>query len=185
MMFPQLPDLPEGESTEDELDALDTVSSWDEELAQMKAWEAQQKGFAAETAGGAEGPHVDEEAHLGLDDDDDESPAEEQQRQLEEMKAAMLLMDAAKSGAASDAAGSSDSRVLTSLDSVLRTMMRLEQKVDALSAAVDKLSQRAAGPGAAPGTDAWDGEVDENAWFDQDDDDLPDWRDVRRLNKLL
>ena len=41
-------------------------------------------------------------------------------------------------------------------------------------------------PAAAP-DETWDGSVDEGAWFDADDDDneLGDWRDVRRLNKLL
>lgn len=114
---------------------------------------------------------------------------------------------------AGSAASKSDvKRLMTSLESVLNAMNRLSDRVDALSAKVEQLSGgnsqptadgnpptpsagQVATPGEASSTTAssepkegeWDGEVDEGAWFDEDDDgsELADWRDVRRLKKLL
>lgn len=107
----------------------------------------------------------------------------------------------------------SSAQALASLETVLSSISRLEDKVDALSKKVDAIisASPAAAPAdptaaapsgptntptapatpASPATPAtpeaaqWDGNVDEGAWFDADDDDMPDWRDVRRLNKLL
>lgn len=85
--------------------------------------------------------------------------------------------------------------------------MAIHKQVDALSAKVDRLggaapaaaprSPPAAPPAPAPPTATapsagevdgagWDGSVDETAYFDEsDEDDRPDWRDVRKLKRLL
>jgi len=207
---------------DDELDALDTVESWDDELAAQRAWEASQaqQGGTLDSATG-----VDEEAHLGLDDDDDETEAERILRQVTEKQAAFLQGQAASS--------EPDKRVLTSLEAVLSTMMRLNDQIQQLSKEVAELKAVVSGspapspppspprpsplptesspspslpaapsavpaapssapaapssPPSPPASDGWDGVVDEGAWFDDDADevDLPDWRDVRRLKKLL
>ena len=58
---------------DDELDAMDTVSDWDAELAEMKAWEAAQQKTQPPDVGAFfdSGTGVDEDAHLGLGDDGD------------------------------------------------------------------------------------------------------------------
>lgn len=186
-------------SADDELDAADTTSSWEEELAESKAWQAKQ-------APADEAWAVDEEAHLGLDDDDDEPRDDMLRRQLAEKQAALML-DALEG----EKGAAEEPRVLESLKAVLSSLSRLEQKLDRLEKKVDGLSTEgsaaapagpSAGPdggGAAParfeeratpGTDAptWDGEVDEAAYFDDDGDalfDMPDWRDVRRLKRMM
>jgi len=215
------PQLTAGDGDE-ELDAADTVSSWDEELAMMKAWEAARKVEAGGRLAAESGSGVDEDAHLGLGEDfDSEDPAAAALRQAAEKQAAVLLAGIE----AQSAAPPTDKAVMTSLEAVINAISRLSDKVDALTAKVDQLQQArptaadasssateappaaapppptagaaddappvaasAAGGAAAADTSAqWDGEVDETAWFDQDDDDddMPDWRDVRRLNKLL
>jgi len=200
---------------EDALDAMDTVSDWDAELAEMKAWEASQK--ASEPA--PDDPFVvDEDAHLGLGDDDDEDPAAQALRQITEKQAALMLN---RIEGQSAQAAPSDKAVLTSLEAVLNALAVLGDKVDHLTTKLDNLSAAqpaatvdattepaatkasseppaakassvpaaettdAAVPAAESKEDQWDGQVDESAWFDDDGDDMPDWRDVRRLNKLL
>jgi hypothetical protein len=206
---------------DDELDAEDTVDSWDAQMAEMEAWtKSQRKADAASILDSDTG--VDEEAHydLGGDPDDDDLP---DWRDVMAEKQAMSLLgrySAPTQAAESAAPARDDKKLLTSLEAVLNAMNRLSDKVDALSAKVDALTTERgtppsvdaakgsadeqpqqsadAGAGAAPAppaaraasepsADAWDGEVDETAWFDEDDDDddKPDWRDVRRLNKLL
>ena len=205
------------EHDHDELDAEDTVSSWDEEVAQMRAWEAEQRGGAAAAPSpprsvDKDAPAVDEEAHFGLFDDEAESDDARILRQFAEKEAALLLEREMASGKrpASAASDGSSKYVLSSLEAVLNALNRLTEKVDALGEKVDRMSASLAKAPAAPsspaegaapagasqtdGSDAkpekaggWDGEVDETAWFDDDDidEDMPDWRDVRRLNKLL
>ena len=200
---------------DEELDAEDTVDSWDAQLAEMEAWAAQQK--AQETSSDASSildsdTGVDEDAHFGLgDDDDDEDAAGRALRQLTEKQASLVLRRIEEQQAAQSPP--SDKAVLTSLSAVLTSLNALTAKVDALTLKVDKLQQKmdsastapastevaSAEPETAPAaTDAtppappappaapeWDGNVDESAWFDDDGDDMPDWRDVRRLNNLL
>ena len=80
---------------DEELDAEDTVDSWDAQLAEMEAWAAQQK--AQETSSDASSildsdTGVDEDAHFGLgDDDDDEDAAGRALRQLTEKQASLVL----------------------------------------------------------------------------------------------
>jgi len=211
----EVPQLTAGDGDE-ELDAADTVSSWDEELAMMKAWEAARQVEAGGRPAAESGSGVDEDAHLGLGEDfDSEDPAAAALRQAAEKQAAVLLAGIE----AQSAAPPTDKAVMTSLEAVINAISRLSDKVDALTAKVDQLQQArptaadassatevppAAPPpppiagaaddappvaaSAAGGASAqWDGEVNETAWFDQDDDDddMPDWRDVRRLNQLL
>lgn len=191
----------------DALDAMDTVSDWDAELAEMKAWEASQR--ASKPA--SDDPFVvDEDAHLGLGDDDDEDPAALALRQMTEKQAALMLN---RIEGQSVQAAPSDKAVLTSLEAVLNALAVLGDKVDYLTAKVDKLSAAqpaatvdattepaatqasseppaakassgpaaettdAAVPAAESKEDQWDGQVDETAWFDDDGDDMPDWRD--------
>ena len=181
---------------DDELDALDTVSLWDEELAEMKAWEAAQaaKKQSQPDVGAFfdSGTGVDEDAHLGLgdddDDDDDAGTALWMLRQLESQQG--------------KAAPKDETRIMTSLESVLNAISRLSDKIDRVESKVDKLlsapprTDGGAPPqpsaevkpqdGASPAEGGWDGVVDEEAWFDDvDEDDLPDWRDVRKLKRMF
>lgn len=186
----------------DELDALDTTESWDEELAQMEAWKASQEKKSA-----AELPLDDVDEEAWFDEKDDEDPAARTLRQLSEKQAAMML----NAIEAKSPPSGSNKPVLTSLEAVITMLTRIEGKVDALSAKVAKLEGSTTATGSSsvsppnPASTAassdenksakgeekaetqWDGEVDESAWFDveDDDDDMPDWRDVRRLNNLL
>lgn len=201
----------------DELDASQTSDAWDDQVADYQRWKAQQAAEAAASMESnlplaLRFPDVDEEAHLDLGPaggDDEEDPNARMLRQLSE-KQAQVMLDAIEGKAGSSA----DKRVLTSLEAIISTLSKLSDKVDKLSSKLDKLqvagaavahppSNPAAVPQAAsadvppsdlaaapPGTKpaaSWDGEVDETAWFDEDEDedDLPDWRDVRRLNNLL
>ena len=106
--------------------------------------------------------------------------------------------------------------MLTALDSVLRSMMRLEERLGAIEKKMDgmlsgvdgKLAAGGAAPKAAdaaspsapapppsaapadddaPKAEEWNGEVDEAAWFDvdADEEELGDWRAVRKLKKLF
>lgn len=176
----------------DELDAMDTSTSWDEQLDEFEAWQAMQKAVekAKEPAQAAqktpvEAPlTVDEEAHLDLEAfGEDEDAAARTLRQISEKQAQLTLQAIElKNGPPTDKA------VLTSLEAIINALGRLTDKVDKLSAKVDTLqSEAAAVPAATPaGPEEWDGKVDEEAWRLDDDggDDLPDWRDVRRPKKL-
>ena len=187
----------EEEVNGDELDYLDTSDSWDQQLAEMEAWQAAQKSEAAppelESAETWDGT-IDEEAHFGFGGDDEGGS-----------EAAVPL----------PATPVSDKAVLNSLEAVLNALARLDEKMTTLEAKVDAVQaelRSGAVSAPSPGSDSptipsssspaqstatpakdeasggWDGEVDESAWFDEDDDDdddMPDWRDVRRLNKLL
>jgi len=192
---------------DNELDAEDTVDSWDAQMAEQAAWEAaMEKSRGGSSAGSDVNPEtgVDEEAHFGLGDDDDETPAERTMRQLAEKQASVMLSQFEASRAPPE-----NTRVMTSLSAVLTVLARLEDKVDRLSARVEALaaedspsappppppgppvvpseSSPAAAPPASPPAPDYSWEVDETAWFDDDGDaaDLADWRDVRRLKRLL
>lgn len=190
-------------SWDEELDAADTTSSWDDEEAAMKVWEAQQKPAQQPFAAG-DGSGVDEDAHLGLYDDSEE-PSERMLRQVAEKQAALALLEGSMlSNMAGVPGGESESKaVLGSLTAVLNALTRLTETVHELSARVDRVAKElestkvsaAATPPTGGAADAaatgpavsWNGEVDEQAWFDDDqgDQDGPDWRDVRRLKRLL
>jgi hypothetical protein len=220
----------EGRADDEELDAADTVDSWDAQLAEQAAWLAAQKAAKAPSAppppaewDGA----VDEDAHFGLDADDDEEPSAAAARQLLEKQAALMLRgieaQASASAPPSKAVLNSLEAVLNALTRLDERMRRLEAKVDGMRAdlatgasaamtmdtgtpddsdqpddldAADAPDTSGAGPsspaaggagaGAGAASSSWDGTVDEMAYFDDDmDDDMPDWRDVRRLNSLL
>jgi len=178
----------------DELDAMDTSTSWDEELAEFEAWQAMQKAAekAKEPAQAAqktpvEAPlTVDEEAHLDVGGEalgGDEDAAARTLRQMSEKQAQLTLQAIElRDGPSTDKA------VLTSLEAIINALGRLTNKVDKLSAKVNTLqSEAAAVPAATPaGPEEWDGKVDEDAWRLDDDggDDLPDWRDAWRHKKL-
>ena len=199
----------------DELDASQTSDAWDDQVADFQRWKAQQAAEAAASIESnlplaLRFPDVDEEAHLDLGRDDEEDPNARMLRQLSE-KQAQVMLDAMEGKAGSSA----DKRVLTSLEAIISTLSKLSDKVDKLSSKLDKLQLAGAAPAPSPSNPAavpqaasadvppsdlaaappagtkpaasWDGEVDETAWFDEDadEDDLPDWRDVRRLNNLL
>jgi hypothetical protein len=180
-----------------ELDADDTVSSWDEQLAEMRAWEEANMKQTSVDAGLSEEAHVDEEAHFGFGDDD-ETSEERAMRQLAE-KQASLMLGRMEGNSPADSGGTAMEmkRMLTSIEAVLNAVERLSERLDVVSAKVDKVHASLAGEAAggapasdgtpaAPEGDSWDGNVDEEAWFDDDpDEDLPDWRDVRRLKRLL
>merc|ERR1719197_1286318 len=106
---------------------MDTSDGWDEQLAEQAAWLAQQQRAKAEEV--PDGLKVDEEAHFDFGDDED--PEERQQRQLAEKRKAelLLLMGGAPPAEAQDTELNTK-RVLTALDSVLRTLARLEEKID-------------------------------------------------------
>ena len=55
------------------------------------------------------------------------------------------------------------------------------------SSAPPERRQRSGRPAGAPKAEEWNGEVDEEAWFDNDADEeeLGDWRAVRKLKKLF
>ena len=197
---------------DEELDAADTTSSWDEEIAAMEAWKAGKS--ASPDWSGEQAGHVDEDAHYGFEDPED--PDAMRQRQLSEKNAALELLARAAGGGAPPEAEPGNARVLTALDSVLRSMMRLEERLGAIEKKMDGMlaaggaaptaadtaptAADAASPSApppppsaapadaaAPKAEEWNGEVDEEAWFDNDADEeeLGDWRDVRKLKKLF
>lgn len=197
----------------EELDGGDTVSDWDDEIAQMKAWQAAQAAKESGSAkvdatGAAWGGEVDESAYFDDPDDDAANSL------LEEIAQRRAAAAAAKGGASPEASGDAASevqykRVLTAIEGVLNTMSRIEERMGRLEAKLDSMSSAKAeqlteSPAAEPPAEAaapsaaapavekksdvggWDGEVDEDAWFDDDpDEDLGDWRDVKRLEKLL
>ena len=106
-------------------------------------------------------------------------------------------------------------RVLTAIEGVLNTMGRMETRMGNIETAIQKMATQSkdgtkagaetsesttfpkeetlptASSGEAEGgvkdeAGRWDGTVDEDAYFDDDpDEDLGDWRDVKRLEKLL
>ena len=199
-----IPPIIESDDDDDfELDDLEGCESWEEAMADQKRWEEemarknQQDGFGSgneistPVAAVSDFVPVDEQAHFDLDDDD-ETPQERSIRQQAEKQAAVLIERAQAAATPPDM-----QRVMTSLEAVIATMMRLESKVDTLSKKVDALQTSALSTGAAAATsgatgvpmpppaaspfDGWDGEVDEDAWQidDPEDSDLPDWRDVR------
>ena len=100
---------------DEELDAADTTSSWDEEIAAMEAWKAGKS--ASPDWSGEQAGHVDEDAHYGFEDPED--PDAMRQRQLSEKNAALELLARAAGGGAPQAEPG-NARVLTALDSVLR-----------------------------------------------------------------
>ena len=200
----------------DELDALEGGDSWEQQLAEQKAWEER---MALEKAGNTAPPpeedapvapapvapasddsmvFVDESAWFD-DEADVEAEADRVARQKMEKAAAETL-----SRAQTAAPLPNEKRLMTSLEAVLNTMVRLETKLDKLTKKVDALSGKMApsppaadvppaDPDAPPApptlgawaVEGWDGEVDEDAWFDEDaDEDLPDWRDVRKAKGL-
>ena len=202
---------PNDDSDDDELDAWDFGDSWEQQEAEQRAWEermaAEKEGAKATkaTPPADRPPPVnvvddDFEANAGAYFDDEvevEADSDRAARQLAEKFAAEALMKAQAASAAP-----SDKNVMTSLEAVLATMARLETKVDKLTAKVDLLAMQPpsigspsiGSPTPSPGTvpppptsalDGWDGEVDEEAYFDYDDydDDQPDWRDVRAAKK--
>jgi hypothetical protein len=178
---------------DEELDAADTTSSWDEEVAAMRAWEAAQAAKRPAPAPAASESGVDEEAHFGFAEDA-EDDTDRILRQVAEKQAALALLEGSllqRVAGAEVGAESGDAKViLGSLTAVLNSLTRLTEAVAKLNAKVDALAAglRAAAPSAAESAPpAEDGEVREDAWFDDDPDDQdgPDWRDVRRLNSLL
>ncbi|KAL3907502.1 MAG: hypothetical protein SGPRY_010147 [Prymnesium sp.] len=163
-------------SFDEELDAADTVSDWDEELAASEAFMASRKGRAGSGEVKASSPTPPADA-MG-------NPVAEQLLQLAEQAKTRAMAEESSPPGPADAIGTK--RVLTSLEAVLSQLMRLEEKVDALSAKASTGQPASPSPSPARAAEEWDGEVDDMAYFDDDDDvDLGDWRDVRRLNNLL
>tara|TARA_B100000524_G_scaffold328119_1_gene212591 strand:- start:1196 stop:1930 length:735 start_codon:yes stop_codon:yes gene_type:complete len=200
----------------EELDGGDTVSDWDDEIAQMKAWQAAQAADSMNGSGsdGESDGHVDESAHL---DDDDSDAADALLEEIAQRRAAAL---SASGGGSKDDSRSAVSevelkRVLTAIEGVLNTMGRMETRMGNIETAIQKMATQSkdgtkagaetsesttfpkeetlptASSGEAKGgvkdeAGRWDGTVDEDAYFDDDpDEDLGDWRDVKRLEKLL
>lgn len=217
----QLPFIPPPGDNDEDMDesddpAFDGCDDWDAQLAEQKAWEesmASKMGGKNTATPAAKGDGdfvpVNEEAHFGLDDDDNETDVQRSIREQAEKEARLIIERATAASSPTE-----DSRIMTSLEAVLNTMMRLEGKVDKLTAQVQQLKgQQAAaaaaptpspppppastgssppGPATAPAAPAapefsgWDGVEDESAWFDDDpDEDFADWRDVRRLKKMM
>ena len=205
----------DGDNAEfEEVDAMDTSDSWSAQEAEFAAWQAaQKKESSAESVLGS-GTGVDEDAHYDLGGEDEEDPAARTLRQLSEKQAALMLstIEAKTTPTADKAILTSLEAVISTLNRLTDQVDRLSAKVDALQAATASAPPQTAPTtaadasegakptvsstdaatsvpklaDAAPTKDEWDGEVDETAWFDEDDDDdMPDWRDVRRLNKLL
>ena len=204
----------------EELDGGDTVSDWDDEIAQMKAWQAAQAADSMNGSGsdGESDGHVDESAHF---DDDDSDAADALLEEIAQRRAAAL----SASGGSKDGGSKDDSRsavsevelkrVLTAIEGVLNTMGRMETRMGNIETAIQKMATQSkdgtkaeaetsesttfpkeetlptASSGEAEGgvkdeAGRWDGTVDEDAYFDDDpDEDLGDWRDVKRLEKLL
>jgi hypothetical protein len=165
-----------------ELDALDTSDSWDEQLVAQKKWEQEQaaKTYKSNHPAYLAEWGVDEEAHFGLGDaeyDDDPGGVENFKQKL--MASELLKQVRSAAGGMPGAADSdlSNKRVLTSLESVISILIRLDGKLDAVMARLDKLeklgSSGAPGDAPAPPKDAgeWDGQVVEGAYFDYDADD--------------
>lgn len=216
---------------DDELDAMDTSDSWDEQLAMQEAWLAAQKkkqGKAADPEPEPDGLTVDEEAHYDFDDpDDDDRPdwrevrggvAGQRASELSILSGIVGQRQPSPPPAAAPAAGPAADDIRVMLDAVVRTLARLEEKIDRIEEAMDiqppsqppdappspppaaeptdkespvaKPAAEAPKPSAplAPRTMAEDEpHVDETAYMDDDpdDQDLGDWRVVRRLNNLL
>lgn len=177
--LPLLCQLDEDEVAPFEVDALDTSESWDEQVQAQKQWEQEQAANKGATR--AEWA-VDEEAHFGLGDDaeydDDPGGVEDFKQKL--MASELLKQVRSAAGGIPGAADSdlSNKRVLTSLESVISTLIRLDGKLDAVMARLDKMEKQglSGAPGAAPpvppkDAGGWDGEVIEGSYFDYDADD--------------
>jgi hypothetical protein len=168
-----------------EVDALDTSDSWDDQLLAQRKWEQEQtaKTEAAKKEATMADWGVDEEAHFGLGDDAeyDADPGG-----MEDFKQKLMASEVLKQvrSAADAAPGATDSdlsnkRVLTSLASVISTLIRLDTKLDAVIARLDKMEKKrgasSAAPADAPGppkdAGGWDGQVIEGSHFDYDADD--------------
>lgn len=181
--LPPLCQLEDEEVAPFEVDALDTSESWEEQLLAQKQWEQEQtaKKEAANKEATLAEWGVDEEAHFGLGDDaeydDDPGGVENFKQKL--MASELLKQVRSAAGGTPGAADSdlSNKRVLTSLESVISTLIRLDGKLDAVITRLDKMDKRgvsgAPGEAPAPPKDAngWDGEVIEGAYFDYDSDD--------------
>ena len=151
----QLPFIPppgpsdRGDDDDDELDALEGCDSWEEQMAEQAMWEAEMAkkqstppkntfGSGNEMSGNDNAAvPVDESAHLGLGDDDDETPAEIAARQIAEKKASEFYTRVTASAAVPET-----KRLMTSLEAVLNSMMRLETKVEKLTTKVDNLQAK-------------------------------------------
>ena len=165
-----------------EVDALDTSDSWEDQLAEQQRWKSAQDAAAAPPPMPDEWG-VDEEAHydLGADSDD-------------EWTAAELLDSVQRAAIGARVQVQTPDRTQESLKAVISQLARLEAKLDALTESVQKM---AAAPAAAPAGPAaaalatpvapeWNGEVGEAVYFDDDaeDEGLEDWRVRRARNQL-
>eukprot|EP00746_Dinoflagellata_sp_MGD_P011985 gnl/MRDRNA2_/MRDRNA2_125363_c0_seq1.p1 gnl/MRDRNA2_/MRDRNA2_125363_c0~~gnl/MRDRNA2_/MRDRNA2_125363_c0_seq1.p1 ORF type:complete len:346 (+),score=93.58 gnl/MRDRNA2_/MRDRNA2_125363_c0_seq1:63-1100(+) len=168
---------------DDELDAMDTSDAWEDQIAEMRAWEASQKQQASagqqqevvpmpkSSADDQWDGEVDEGAWFD-DEAEDEDPKERAARQLAEKQAAELLarIESTRGGSVSPSEAAqavSPDRVMTSLESILNAIASLNQKVDAMDAKInaklDRLSKAAPAtsdgasapsPPSAPSSDA-------------------------------
>jgi hypothetical protein len=200
----------EEEDDEDELDGYDELSLMDDANEEERMWEewkaAQAKKAATEgiVVQGSksegwdgvedESAYFDEEDYDD-DDDDGDAAADHEQRgssalQMLRAQQAACLGGGESPGVPLLSVAESQRRMMISIESVLNAVTRLSDKVDRLTAKVEQLESSASTSASKPpqvdGKPAdgeWDGEVDESAWFDEedyDDDDAPDWRDLRR-----
>jgi len=169
----------------DEIDALDTSDSWESQMAEQRLWQVEQVAKDIDQQANLADWAVDEGAHLGLGDDaapDEDKVTPDTVEDFKQKLVDMEVLNQVRS-AAGGAPGAADNelsnkRVLTSLESVIGQLIRLDKKLDALTSKVDKLAARGVS-GAAPAAPAapavddggWDGDAMEGAYFDYDDDD--------------
>ena len=210
----------------EEMDAMDTSDSWDDQLAMQQAWLAAQKktqGEAPDPEPEADGLSVDEEAHYDFDE-----PGDNVGYDWRAVRAGVTGKRASELSILSGMIGRPPSSPppapaaadAGTLEAVVRTLARLEEKIDRIEKAMgietpspppaaaappspppagaEPTAKAAPKPPAkapkkpsaplAPRTMAEDEpHVDESAYMDDDpdDQDLGDWRVVRRLNNLF
>ena len=153
---------------DEEIDAADTLSDWEAELAASKAWEQSRASKAPAEATEWNG-EVDEEAYFDVDMDDadlgdsdwrdarraaplpaDENSVARRLRLLAEERSGAPPPVAGIPSAVQSSDGPSNAQVMTSLSAVLAGLARLEEKVDALGARLDGLQRAGSSTPAAP-----------------------------------
>lgn len=165
---------------DEELDAMDTSDTWDAQLEAQRRWEADQAAKKTERPQTNRADwYVDEEAHFGLGDnaehDDDLGGVENFKQKL--MASELLNQVREAAGGASGSADNelSNKRILTSLESVISTLIRLNDKIDSVIAKLERMEKEGQSGASTPpppiDDGGWDGDAIEGAHFDYDDDD--------------
>lgn len=182
----------------DELDALDTVSDWDAELAEQEAWLAMQKEKENDEERRKKRTELAEQEKGNDEGDEPKTDVSQMFGSLHASSAEDILEQIKVAAAAKANPPSQDEvneKIQFTLGTIVNQLARLEAKLDRVEKAQKKLMNSGGlliGEDGAEETQKekinpgeWDGVVDETVWFDEEDDDthvseFVDWRDVRK-----